>query len=78
MSVFTFAIVDRVSTFDAVQIVVFVDSRKKMLQLMPVWMSVSGSNLGLHDIPNVVQLRGRWEVFGVVRLKAKVQKAGDL
>jgi hypothetical protein len=66
-----------VSTSNAVEIVGFVGS-KRTLQLMSVWMSVSDCNLDLHDIPDAVQVLGRWRFFGVVWLKVKEQKAGDL
>lgn len=64
------------STSNAEEIVDFVGS-KKTLQLMSVWMSVSDCNLGLHDIPDVVLILGRWGFFGVVRLEVKVQKVGE-
>ena len=56
------------SSFNAVEIVDFVGSRKKTLQVMSVWMSVSDFNLGLHDIPDVLRVLEAWRVFGVVRL----------
>lgn len=68
MTAFTFAIVDRLFTFKAVEIVDFVGSRKKTLQVMSVWMSVSDCNLGLHDIPDVLRLLEAWRFFGVVKL----------
>ena len=68
MTLFTFAIVDRVSTFKDVEIVDFVGSRKKTLQVRSVWMSVSHCNLGLYDIPDVLRVLEAWRFFGVVRL----------
>lgn len=52
MTAFTFAIVDRLSTFKAVEIVDFVGSRKKTLQVMS----------------DVLRLLEAWRFFGVVKL----------